>query len=495
MADQFRLGELVTEQPHPLTHNLSNLARDDLPQAIAVLKEVDRLALEQLAACAEGIVALAAAVAETFAAGGRVYLCGCGATGRLSLSLETLSREGLLAEELAGRVIGFMAGGDAALIRSLEGFEDFPGYGELQLRELGFSANDLLMAITEGGETPFVIGACEAAAVISHRAPWFLYCNPDTILARVAERSRRVLESKTIRTLNLCVGPMALAGSTRMQASTVQMLAAGLALEHHAAPAKIPAALERFRTLAAETDWSFLADFVRAEAGRYAAGQRVLYETDAYGITVLTDTTERAPTFSLSAFENTRLSGQPPSLCYLCLPQAEDPAQAWERLLRRPPRCLEWEECRAVAGRETLLGFDISRRAREHRRSEKLNTFSIAQTGDGIHLTLGELAHTLPVANEPLLSRHLLLKLILNTHSTLIMGRLGRYEGNLMTWVKPSNNKLIDRAVRYIRELHRRRSGHEPDYAETARLLYRVRESLAPDEAIVLKTLDALSSD
>ena len=164
MADQFRLGELVTEQPHPLTHNLSALAQNDLPQAIATLKEVDRLALEKLASYADGIAALATAVGKVFAAGGRVYLCGCGATGRLSLSLETLTREGMLAKEFAERVIGFMAGGDAALIRSLEGFEDFPGYGERQLRELGFSENDLLLAITEGGETPFVIGACEAAA-------------------------------------------------------------------------------------------------------------------------------------------------------------------------------------------------------------------------------------------------------------------------------------------------------------------------------------------
>jgi N-acetylmuramic acid 6-phosphate etherase len=493
MADQFRLGELVTEQPHPLTRKLSALAQNDLPQAVATLKEVDRLALEQLAGYADGIAALASDVGEAFAAGGRIYLCGCGATGRLSLSLETLSREGMLPPELAGRVIGFMAGGDAALIRSLEGFEDFPGYGERQLRELGFGENDLLLAITEGGETPFVIGACEAAAAISKRAPWFLYCNPDTVLARVAERSRRVLENPGIRKLNLTVGPMALAGSTRMQASTVQMLVAGLALEHHAAPEKIPAALASFTALAMGTDWVFIESFTASEAERYANGEQVLYETDAYGITVLTDTTERAPTFSQPAFENTHLPAQPPSLCYLCLPQAADSAAAWELLLRRPPRCLEWAQCRAVAGLETLLGFDISKAARLHRASETFNRFRLMHTPEGIAFQLGSLGHTLPTAGTPLLFRHLLLKLVLNTHSTLVMGRLGRYEGNLMTWVKPSNNKLIDRAVRYIRELHRLRTGREADYAATARTLYTVRETLGPDEAIVLKTLDALA--
>ena len=73
----------------------------------------------------------------------------------------------------------------------------------------------------------------------------------------MAERSRKVLENPTIKKLNLTVGPMALAGSTRMQASTAQMLAAGLALEHHAAPEGVAHALTEFTERAMETDWSF----------------------------------------------------------------------------------------------------------------------------------------------------------------------------------------------------------------------------------------------
>lgn len=492
MADQFRLGELPTEQPHPLTANLSELAKHDLPQAITTLKEVDLVALEKLHGYAAGISELAKALGETFAAGGRVFLCGCGATGRLSLSLETLCREGMIATNLTEQVISFMAGGDTALIRSLEGFEDFPGYGERQLRELDFGNNDLLLAITEGGETPFVIGACEAAVAISSRAPWFLYCNPDDVLVRVAERSRRVLVNPAIRKLNLFTGPMALAGSTRMQASTVQMLAAGLALMHHAEPDCIKKSLHAFCQLIASTDFTFLKNFIIAESERYLCGETVLYETDAYGITVLTDTTERAPTFSLPAFENVNHSGQPCSLCYLCLPAAGDAASAWKQLLQREPRCLEWPECCDVAGRQTLLGYDISRRARKHREADTPNTFSLLSTRKGIDFRLGDARQCLAVNEQPLLFGHLLLKLLLNTHSTLLMGRLGRYEGNLMTWVKPSNNKLIDRAIRYTRELYRRQCGADADYAAVTRTLFQVRESLKQDEAIVLKTRDAL---
>lgn len=33
------------------------------------------------------------------------------------------------------------------------------------------------------------------------------------------------------------------------------------------------------------------------------------------------------------------------------------------------------------------------------------------------------------------------------------MGRLNRIKSNIMSWVRPSNNKLIDRAIRYVRHL------------------------------------------
>jgi N-acetylmuramic acid 6-phosphate etherase len=48
----------------------------------------------------------------------------------------------------------------------------------------------------------------------------------------------------------------------------------------------------------------------------------------------------------------------------------------------------------------------------------------------------------------------MLLKIILNTHSTIVMARMGKVLSNFMTWVRPSNNKLIDRAIRYITYLH-----------------------------------------
>lgn len=52
--------------------------------------------------------------------------------------------------------------------------------------------------------------------------------------------------------------------------------------------------------------------------------------------------------------------------------------------------------------------------------------------------------------SECRLSEHSVLKVLLNSLSTLVMGRLGRYYSNIMTYVKPTNYKLIDRAARYV---------------------------------------------
>jgi N-acetylmuramic acid 6-phosphate etherase len=64
-----------------------------------------------------------------------------------------------------------------------------------------------------------------------------------------------------------------------------------------------------------------------------------------------------------------------------------------------------------------------------------------------------------------LLGVHLTLKMLLNMHSTLLMGLMNRYQSNIMTFVRPSNNKLIDRCVRYA-QLLLREKGVEVDYKD-----------------------------
>ncbi len=58
---------------------------------------------------------------------------------------------------------------------------------------------------------------------------------------------------------------------------------------------------------------------------------------------------------------------------------------------------------------------------------------------------------SIPSFPDPiLLRRHITLKMLLNSHSTAVMGKLGRIVGNTMTNVSPSNLKLIGRATYLI---------------------------------------------
>ena len=161
VANDYRLGGLTTEKSNPLTENLSLIANKNLQEAISILKQADISALEKLHRISGGIDKLRISVKKTLNDGNKIFLCGCGATGRLSLALEFIWCQLNCGSELEQSVIGFMAGGDVALINSLEQFEDYPKYGARHLNELGFGKGDLFIGITEGGETPYVIGATE----------------------------------------------------------------------------------------------------------------------------------------------------------------------------------------------------------------------------------------------------------------------------------------------------------------------------------------------
>jgi N-acetylmuramic acid 6-phosphate etherase len=499
IASQYKLGKLVTESSHTLTKDLSYQALSDLPEAIATLKGLDNSTINVLSDKFSQIIYLKDIIRDTLRSGNNIYFCGCGATGRLSLTIETLWRQVHGDENVENRVFSFMAGGDVALIRSIENFEDFPVYGARQLLEAGFKDGDLLIGTTEGGETPFVIGAVEKAALISKRKPFFLYCNPDDLLCKVAERSKRVIENPDIEKINLTVGPMAVTGSTRMQSSTILLAVAGLALFYYNSDNEaIENEIIGFIKFWNSADMDFIGKFIVRETEAYEKGEYLLYETDSYlGITVITDTTERSPTFSLYQFENINEKEENLSLCYLFMPEYDSSRKAWEKLLWRAPRTLEWPEINGIASIDRLLGFDFSNKVLSRRgdqlKSISQHRFKILDSQNGINFFLDDESHFLAIPFSMPLFKHLVLKMILNTHSTLIMGRLGRYEGNVMTYLRASNNKLIDRAIRYI-DLILQTKKINLTYSELAYTLFEMIEKTPADHSIVLATVNEIES-
>lgn len=489
IAPQFKLGHLVTESFHPLTEKLSDLVKRDVKKAHALLAEVDHLALGKLEGKADLLWELSQTIQDTLKKGNKIFMVGCGATGRLSLVLETLFRQEFGQTD---QVVSFMAGGDFALIKSVESFEDRTDYGERQLLELGFVDGDLLLASTEGGETPFVIGACNKASVVSHRSPYFLYCNPDDVLMPI-HRSREVIENPKVKKINLTVGPMAISGSTRMQASTVLMLAIGVGLLYrHESEENFKAFYRDFLHRLTLTDYRALAPFTELEAKVYQEKKYLNYITDPYlGISILTDTTERSPTFSLRGFENRLDSSNEHALSYLFIEEGQNSGHAWSELLWRKPRPVEWKELDGRIGLERVLGFDISALGLKNRKLHvPTEDFTVTYDDGKVLFKFRNEEALFEWGVEPLFN-HLMVKMLLNAHSTLIMGLLGRYEGNVMTWVRPSNNKLIDRAARYITQLLKMK-GKTASYETVVLKIFEEIEIVNENEPVVIRVVEKL---
>lgn len=521
---QFHLGFLPTEQSNEKTRELDRKFATATEDGILTLQQVDR----DVARTAAGVFAgkefahMVDAGARALSNGGKIVFSGCGATGRLSILLEAMwlkffaASGETISPKLAAcehRVKSIMTGGDHALVRSVENFEDYVAFGRQQAREIGIGTGDVLIAISEGGETSSVLGTIGESLDRGAEA-FFLFNNPREVLARHLERSRVAINDPRVTTLELCSGPMAVAGSTRMQATTFEMLVAGAALEEilhrlivatdaapgdNASPRRqdYAAAFDHLLDeLEAPSAVSAIACYINFEEKVYRDKGRVTYFADNYLLDILTDTTERAPTFSLPPFRKCDDTVSPPSWAFVKNPFVPTPA-AWEKTLGRQPRCLEWNagDYQSLGAAESicanppklnrgeldkfLIGneSDPSRVAPEsncavmvaafaeladepRRRFE--SAFAAASTVYAGRKKLligaprraeGFMVPVAPVKTRLELFEHLAVKLALNTISTATMVKLGRVTGNWMSWVELTNKKLIDRSIRLIAEL------------------------------------------
>lgn len=293
---------------------------------------------------------------------------------------------------------------------------------------------------------------------------------------------------------------MALTGSTRMQATTVLMYAVGLCLWNFDKDFnQVENELERIIKFVADMDLTFLKNFIESETEIYRKGEYLFYETDGkLGISILTDTTERSPTFSLHPFENQIDLEKTPSLSYLLFPQSPNNVSAWQDLLGRSPRCFHWKEVTDQTSVDRLMGFDFSREL-TIKRPGYLNAphsnFKIHydEINNAIIFSLNENFYKLKLGELNFLSAHLILKVLLNNLSTLVMGRMNRYESNLMTWVRASNNKLVDRTVRYVDTLLKEK-GVNISYDVLVEACFRVKDQIPKDQSLVLTLVREFSS-
>jgi N-acetylmuramic acid 6-phosphate etherase len=156
------------------------------------------------------IAALIDALAERFAAGGRIILAGAGTSGRLAVldAAECIPTFNTRPDQ----VVGLMAGGAAALTTSIEGSEDDEAAGRAAIAALNIGAQHCVIGIAASGSTPYVQGVLKEA-VQRGALTGSIACAPDAPISALSQHAIEVI-----------TGPEMITGSTRLKAGTAQKM-------------------------------------------------------------------------------------------------------------------------------------------------------------------------------------------------------------------------------------------------------------------------------
>src|ERR1051326_8912922 len=150
-------------------------------------------------------------IEASFRAGGRLLFVGAGSSGRLGVldAAECPPTFGTPPE----MVVGIIAGGAPALLKSVEGAEDDPNaaIAEMDARRVG--PDDTVVGIAASGTTPFVRAALGRAQALGARTVFLTCSEPPALLRDTCDV-----------TIAALTGPEVVTGSTRMKAGTATKL-------------------------------------------------------------------------------------------------------------------------------------------------------------------------------------------------------------------------------------------------------------------------------
>lgn len=183
-------------------------------QALAAMLDGQFAAVEAVRMAIPALSAAIQAAATRLGSAGRLVYAGAGASGRLAV------QDGVELHPTFGwphaRLATLVAGGDAALVRSVEGAEDDAAAGVAAVTALALTRADVLVAVAASGATPYTV-AVQAAARAAGALTIALSSNAGSSLLLQAEHP-----------VALLTGAEFLAGSTRMAAGTAQKIALNL---------------------------------------------------------------------------------------------------------------------------------------------------------------------------------------------------------------------------------------------------------------------------
>ncbi|MFV0519265.1 MAG: N-acetylmuramic acid 6-phosphate etherase [Lachnospirales bacterium] len=203
----INLNSIETENRNQNTLNIDCVSTYDM---VKLMNNEDKLVALAVEKELEHISKAIDCIYEKMKDGGRLVYCGAGTSGRIGVldAVECPPTFGVGYND----VVAIIAGGNDAFTKAKEGEEDKEEGGKMDLLNINFSKNDVLVGIAASGRTPYVIGAMKYAQTLG--SPIIsLSCSKNSEISNYADI---VIEP--------LVGAEVITGSTRLKSGTAQKM-------------------------------------------------------------------------------------------------------------------------------------------------------------------------------------------------------------------------------------------------------------------------------
>jgi N-acetylmuramic acid 6-phosphate etherase len=204
---QLAKRPLITEQRNQASERLDEMSVGEI---LHLMNQEDRRVPEAVGRTLPQIAEAVGLMVEAWRSGGRWIYIGAGTSGRIAAldAAECQPTFGVPPE----RVVALIAGGEAALTRSVEGAEDDRAAAVKDLEDSELAPGDLVVGLAASGRTPYVVAAVRHASELG--------C--PTI--GISNNSGSELGAAADVCIEVITGAEILTGSTRLKAGTSEKL-------------------------------------------------------------------------------------------------------------------------------------------------------------------------------------------------------------------------------------------------------------------------------
>ena len=504
----FQLGNSSTEQLHAATMNLSQTMFEDIIKGLEQLMECDQAVKEGHRTFVAQLQSIIPDFKKSHQSNGKIIIVGSGSSGRVAVNLAKKCIETF--SNCKGHISGEIAGGDSALMRAKEGFEDSDKDGENAIEKLKVTNDDIVILLSASGSASFNVGAGHTAA--NRGAKVYYFYNNKEAPHRTEDLFKRI--SNPVIPLLIDIGAQAIGGSTRLQAATLALDCLGTLLGTvlfsvnndcemtKQYPAQVLEGIEKGNAAIAtniELIKSIVEEQNRIRSAPQSNTHRVRDETDQGYVTLLSfeesypeisiDTSELPPTFNEPFYRREDDAEQKRPGFQAFMLGKKTNLEAWQSVAGRKIReedladvnqfllCVEAEGQNSYVNRPTgkgnmVMGIvklngsqpfpeEMAVKLQEAQQQGASTAIIVVSDQDMSLKQKEQLGKIAPLAlildkvpQDPLgLIQTIALKQALNLISNGTMILEGKVHGNRMINMRSSNNKLIDRCMGLVKTI------------------------------------------